>query len=174
MKQKILFFFNENEYDILYPSGSAPALIYGTPKLHKFSSSNTYPKLREVASSIGAFNYDLVHFLCDPLSPVPPDGYSCKDTFSFVSKIKNVNLSGNFLVSYVLTSLFTKTPLEDTTGIVINLHLNHNPNPNITKSNLKNFPFFATSQIHFLFNGNFYNQVDWVAKVKWVFTNLNG
>ena len=160
MKQKIHFFFNENEDDKLYRSGCAPALIYGTPKLHKFSFSNTYPKLRWVVSSIGAFNYDLVHFLCDPLSPVPPNDYSCKDTFSFVTQIKNVNLSGNFLVFYVVTSLFTNTPLQDTTGIVINLILNHNPNPNITKSNLKNFPFFATSQIHFLFNGNFYNQID--------------
>ena len=31
-------FFNEIEYDKLYLSGSAPALIYGTPKMHKFSS----------------------------------------------------------------------------------------------------------------------------------------
>ena len=34
LKQKN--FFNENEYDKLYPSGSAPAYIYGTPKMHKF------------------------------------------------------------------------------------------------------------------------------------------
>ena len=29
-------FFNENEYDKLYPSGSALALIYGTPKMYNF------------------------------------------------------------------------------------------------------------------------------------------
>ena len=38
LKQKN--FFNEIEYDKLYPSGSAPARIYGTPKMHKFSSNN--------------------------------------------------------------------------------------------------------------------------------------
>ena len=27
---------NKNEYDKLYHPGSAPALIYGTPKMHKF------------------------------------------------------------------------------------------------------------------------------------------
>ena len=48
LKQKN--FFNENEYDKLYPSGSAPAPIYGTPKMHKFSSSNTFPKLRPIVS----------------------------------------------------------------------------------------------------------------------------
>ena len=36
LKQKN--FFNEIEYDKLYPSGSAPARIYGAPKMHKFSS----------------------------------------------------------------------------------------------------------------------------------------
>ena len=44
LKQKN--FFNEIEYDKLYPSGSAPARIYGTPIMHKFSSSNSFPKLR--------------------------------------------------------------------------------------------------------------------------------
>ena len=34
LKQKK--FFNENEYDKLYSSGSAPARIYGTPKMHRF------------------------------------------------------------------------------------------------------------------------------------------
>ena len=95
LKQKI--FFNEIEYDKLYPSGSAPARIYGTPKMHKFSSSDSFPKLRPIVSSIGTFNYNLARFLCDLLSPLVPNDYSCKDTFSFVSQIKNVNLSKNSL-----------------------------------------------------------------------------
>ena len=48
-------FFNENEYDKLYPPGFAPARIYGTPKMHKISSSDTFPKLRLIVSSIGTF-----------------------------------------------------------------------------------------------------------------------
>ena len=48
-------FFNEIEYDKLYPSGSAPARIYGTPKIPKFSSSDSFPKLRPIVSSIGTF-----------------------------------------------------------------------------------------------------------------------
>ena len=57
LKQKN--FFNEIEYDKLYPSGSAPARIYGTPKMHKFSSSDSFPKLPLIVSSIGNFNYNL-------------------------------------------------------------------------------------------------------------------
>ena len=43
LKQKN--FFNEIEYDKWYPSGSAPARIYDTPKMHKFSSRDSFPKL---------------------------------------------------------------------------------------------------------------------------------
>ena len=63
LKQKD--FFDENEYDKLYSSGSAPARIYGTPKMQKFSSSDSFPKLRSIVSSAGTFNYNLSHFLCD-------------------------------------------------------------------------------------------------------------
>ena len=44
LKQKN--FFNEIEYEKLYSSGSAPACIYGTAKMHKFSSSDSFPKPR--------------------------------------------------------------------------------------------------------------------------------
>ena len=53
LKQKN--FFNEIEYDKLYPSGSAPACIYGTPKMHKFSSSDSFPKLCPIVSSIARY-----------------------------------------------------------------------------------------------------------------------
>ena len=135
LKQKN--FFNEIEYDKLYPSGSAPARIYGTPKMHKFSSSDSFLKLRLIVSSIGTFNYNLARFLCDLLSPLVPTDYSCKDTFSFVSQIKNSNLSKKFLVFCDVTTLFTNIPLEETIDIVINLIFNHNPNLNITRKELK-------------------------------------
>ena len=61
LKQKN--FFNEIEYDKFYPSGSAPACIYGSPKMHKFSSSDSFPKLRPIVSSIGTFIYNLARFL---------------------------------------------------------------------------------------------------------------
>ena len=148
LKQKNLF--NEIEYDKLYPSGSAPARIYGTPKMHKFSSSDSFPKLRPIVSSIGTFNYNLARFLCDLLSPLVPNDYSCKDIFSFVSQIKNANISRKFLVSYDVSSLFTNIPLQKTIDIAINLILNHNPNLNITKKELKKLFLFAISQTQFL------------------------
>ena len=111
--------------------------------MHNFSSSDSFPKLRPIVSSISTFNYNLSCFLCDLLSPLGPNDFSCKDTFSFASQIKNANLSRKFLVSYDVTSLFTTIPLQETTDIAINLIFNNNPNLNTTKKELF---LFATSQ----------------------------
>ena len=116
-----------------------------------------------IVSSIGTFYYNLACFLCDLLSPSVPNGYSCKDTFSFVSQIKNANLSKKIIVSYDVTSLFANIPLQETIDIAINLIFNHNPNLNITRKELKKLFFFATSQTHFIFNSKFYNQIDGIA-----------
>ena len=156
-------FFNENGYDKLYPSGSAPAHIYGTPKMHKFSSSDSLPKFRPIFSSISTFYCNLTGILCDLFSPLVPNDYSCKDTFSFVSQMKNANLSKIFLVTYNVISLFTNIPLQETIDIALNLIFNFNSNLNITKKELKKLFLFATSQTHFIFNGKFYNQIDGVA-----------
>ena len=161
LKQKN--FFNEMEYDKLYPYGSAPARIYGSPKMHKFSSSDSFPKFRPIAPSVDTFNYNLARFLCDLVSPLVPNDYSCKDAFSFYSQIKNANLSRKFLVSYDVTTLFTNIPLQEVIDIAMNLIFDHNPNLNITQKELKKLFLFATSQTHFIFNSKFYNQIDGVA-----------
>ena len=109
--------------------------------MHKFSSSDSFSKLRPIVSSIGTFNYNLARFLCDLLSPLVPNDYSCKDTFSFVSQIKNANLSKKFLVSYDVTSLFTNILLHETIDKAINVISNQNPNLNITRKQLKKLSF---------------------------------
>ena len=147
----------------MYPFGSAHASIYGTSKMHKFSSNDSFVKLRTIISSMGFFNCNIVCLLCDLLSPLVPNDYSCKDTFSFVSQIKNANLSKKFLVSYDVTSLFTNIPLEETIDIAINLIFNHNPNLNITKKELEKLFLFAMSQARFIFSSKFFNQINGVA-----------
>ena len=161
LKQKN--FFNENEYDKLYLSSSAFPRIYGTPKMHKFSYSDSFPKLSAIVSSICTFNYNLARFLCDLLSPLVPNGYSYKDAFSFVSQIKNAILSRKFVVSYDVTSLFTNIPLQETIDIAINPIFSHNPNINLTKKKHKKLFFLATSQTLFIFICKFYNQIDGVT-----------
>ena len=147
----------------MYPSGSAPARIYGTPKMHKFFSSDSSPKLCPIVLSIGTFNNNLARFLCALLSPLVLNDYSCRDTFAFVSQIKNANISKKFLVPYDVTSVLTNVPIQETIDIAINLIFNHNPNLTITRKELKKFFLFTTSKTHFIFNSKFYNQIDGIA-----------
>ena len=156
-------FFNEIEYDKLHPSGSAPFCIYDTPKMHKFSSRDSFPKLRVIFSSIGTFNYNLVRSFCDLRPSLLPNHYSCKDTFSLVSQIKNANLSKIFLISFDVTSHFTNIPLQETIDIAMIFIFSHNGNLNITRKELKKIFLFATSQTHFIFDSKFYNQIDGLA-----------
>ena len=75
-KLKQTNFFNKNVYGKFYPSGFPPACIYGTPKMHRFSSSDSFPKLHSVVSSIDILNFNLAPFLCDLLSHLVSDDYS--------------------------------------------------------------------------------------------------
>ena len=85
------------------------------------------------------------------------DYKTCKDTFSFVSQIKNANLCKKFLASYNVTSRFTNIPLQETIDIAIKFIFNHNPNLNTTRKELKKLALLATSQTHFIFDSKFYN-----------------
>ena len=147
----------------MYPSGFTPARIYGTLNMHNFSSSDSFPKFRLIVSSIGTFNYNLTRFLYDLLSLLVPNDYSCKDTFSFVSQMKNGNIPKKFLVSGDVTSLFTNIPLRETINIAINPIFNHNRNLSITRKELQKLFPFATPQRHFIFKSKFFNQIDGVA-----------
>ena len=151
------------ECDKLCPLSSARARIYGTPKMHKFTSSDPFHKPHPIVSSKGTFNLNLACFLCDLLSLLVPNDFSCKDTFSFVSQSKNANLSRNVFVSYYVTSLFTNILLQETIDIPINLIVNHNPILNTTKKELKKPLLFATSQAHLIFKSKFYYQIDELA-----------
>ena len=120
---------------------------------HKFSSSDSFLKLRPIVSSIGTFNYNLARFFCD-LSPLVPNDYSCKGTFSFASQIKNAHLSENSCFLR-LTSLFTNILLQEIIDIAINLIFNHNTNLNINKKNLKNFSFSLHHRVILFLTVNF-------------------
>ena len=156
-------FFDQQDYVKLYPNGTSPARIYGTPKMHKFKETDDFPKLRPIVSSIGTFNYNLAKYLCTLLSPLVPNKHSCKDTFTFVNELKQTNLSGKYFVSYDVTSLFTNIPLKETINLAVDLILNSDKNIKINKKKLTKLFIYCTSQTHFLFKGKFYIQIDGVA-----------
>ena len=58
MKDKNIF--TKENYEKIYPSGSKPVFIYGTPKIHKLKHNINELSLRPIMSSIGTCNYLLL------------------------------------------------------------------------------------------------------------------
>ena len=56
--------------------------------MQKFSSSDTFPKVRLIVSSIDTFNYKLAGFLCHVLSPLVPNECSSRKLFLLLLKLK--------------------------------------------------------------------------------------
>ena len=162
-----LYFLRTVQYFLLgcfryiYPVGSQPSQLYGTPKLHK--SFTNVPPLCPIVSSINSFNYDLGKYLCNLLQPKIPSIHSTQDTFTFIKELEEVRDYNNFLVSFDVSSLFTNIPLNETIEQALDYILSNNPEVNISRKDLKKLLQFATSETHFHFNGEIYEQVDGVA-----------
>jgi len=67
------------------------------------------------------------------------------------------------MVSFDVESLFTNIPLEECIDLAVNYISDGNPDLKLSKSELRSLFTVATAQIHFLFNGSFYDQIDGVA-----------
>ena len=150
-------------YDKIYPSGSQPAQIYGLPKMHKAHEPNSIPPFHPIVSSIGIYNYELAKYLCILLEPHIPSEHCALDTFTFVCEINELPLSGKFMVSFDVESLFTNIPLEECVNLAVDYISKGNPDLQLTKTELRNLFNFATAQTHFLFKGSFFDQIDRVA-----------
>ena len=151
------------EYEKIYPSGSSPAKIYGSPKMHKPFDSNSLPNFRPIVSSIGTYNNNLSKYLCELLSPNLPNEYCTKDTFTFVEELKEVSINDKFLASFDVTSLFANIPLKETIKLAVDLIKTSYPNLKISSEDLTKLFKFVTCETHFLFNGKYYDQIDAVA-----------
>ena len=98
-------------YEKMYPTGSSPTKISGSPKTHKPFDTNSPPKFHPIVSSNGTYNYSISKYLYELLSPNLPNEFCRKDTFTFVEEKKEVSINDKFLVSYDVNSLFASIPL---------------------------------------------------------------
>ena len=69
------------EYDESYPSALSPGRAYGSPKMHKSSSTDPYRRFHYIVYSIGTCNYNVAQYLSDLLLLLVSNKCSCKDTF---------------------------------------------------------------------------------------------
>ena len=154
---------DDTTYQDICPTGSQPARIYGLPKMHKAHEPSSAPPFCPIVSSIGTYNYNLAKFLCTLLDCHIPSDFCARDSFSFVNEITNLHTSDKFMVSFDVESLFTNIPLLESIELAVDYILTENPNIKLSKDNLKELFLIATAQTHFLFQGNYYDQIDGVA-----------
>ena len=55
--------YSDIEYSNLYPEGTEPARLCGTPKIHKTFLPGSLPPFKPIVSSIGTYNYNLAQYL---------------------------------------------------------------------------------------------------------------
>lgn len=153
---------SKRQYDSLYPIGSKPGVLYGLPKIHK-KFINGIPKFRPILSAIGTCSYKLAKFLVPILKDISSNEFTIHNSFEFGKEVLQQDPS-LFMASLDVEALFTSLPLLETIDICINeLFENKDTVNNMNRDEFKTFLEFATNEPWFIFNEQFFRQIDGVA-----------
>ena len=152
----------KEQYKKLYPNGSTISVLYGLPKVHKDGTP-----MRPICSAVGSATYELSKYLTRIIKPasINRHGTDLTDTFQFVRQTTGMDLSGKFMVSFDVKSLFTNVPLKETIDITIRrlYHSDFITPPVIPENNLRELLELCVCDNLFLFNGKVFKQTDGVA-----------
>ena len=146
------------------PTGSQLAHLYGLPKTRKERLA-----MRPILSATQTYNCGLAKRLEEKLQPLSYIQYTITDVFEFADGIRQLQINnGDILVSYDVSSLFTKVPLEETTQILaekafLNNWFNETLHLNLRRMDLVDLLGVSTKDQLFQFNGQRYEQTDGVA-----------
>ena len=145
---------------LLRSVGAQPCKLYGLPKVHK----SDVP-MRPVLSMIKSAQYGIAKFLDSLLKPLISKEFECSDSFEFMDFITKQNVEGSdFMVSFDVSSLFTNVPLNETIDLCCEMWQNNvSSNTTLDVVAFRKLLKFATSNVRFLFNENWYEQIDGVA-----------
>jgi len=138
--------------------GSTAGVLYSLPKIHK-SGCPFCP----IVSSINTYNYNLASFLVGVLKLISTSQFTIKDSFSFVDWVKSHKHNNQIMCSFDVCSLFTNVLLDETIQIWLNKLYSLPEPPRLPQPVLKTALEFATKKSHFIFDGQYYDQVDGVA-----------
>ena len=126
--------------------------------MHK---TRTNVPFRPIPSTIGTCNYDLSKFSVNLLSGVCSSEYTIKDSFSFPSFISNFRNDNSYMASFDVTSLFSNIPMVKTITVILNkLFTGTETYSGLTRAHFKKLLKLCTRDNLFVFNGEFYRQID--------------
>ena len=147
-------------YEELRPTGSTIPRLYGLPKIHK----DNVP-IRPILSMSGSAFHSTARWLVKLLEPLRQviSPFSLRDTFTFVEKVKGLNVSMFKMASLDVSSLFTNVPLLETIDYICERIEALKYPIGIPITSLRELLLRCTLNVQFLFNGNYYRQIDGVA-----------
>ncbi len=156
---------SEQEYKDIYPSSSSIPVMYGLPKIHKAGSP-----LRPILSMVGYFNHAFAQWIGKQLCDLRQSKHVTKDSFS-LDFLKEAQLNGHYFVSYDVVSLFTNIPLDETINLIIDSLYPKTPGlaakdqlfHGMTKTIFRNALNHCLKDNVFIFDGNYYKQIDGCA-----------
>ena len=119
---------------------------------------------RPIVSSINSYNYNLASYLVNILKPISTNQHTIKDSFSFADWAKTYKpTNDSIMCSSDVASLFTNVPLDETIQICLD-KLYCLPDPRaLPRKVLRKLLEFATKKSHFIFDGQYYDQIDGVV-----------
>ena len=143
-------------------------MFFGLAKVHKVPNNsknvNDLP-IRPVISNCGTATYEVSRYLAKVLLPLTKNDYTINNTRDFIDRLNRLSIStGEKMVSFDVSSLFSNVPLDFTIDIILKKIYNEK----IIKTKLKRDQFkdlleLCTKDLHFSFNGKMFRQIDGVA-----------
>ena len=153
--------FTKSEFLKICPTGSKPGILYRQAKVHKPVEDNC-SSFHPILSAITPM-YDLAKFLVPILKPLTEDKYTLHDSFSSASEVSKFN-SKNLMATFDVECLFTNIPLGETIDNITNdLFLTTDKVDNFEREELKQLLTFEAYESFFIFDGEYYTQIDRVA-----------
>nr|CAH8870068.1 unnamed protein product [Trichobilharzia regenti] len=147
-------------YESLKPTGTVTPRLYGLPKVHKIGLP-----LRPVLDMCNSPYHATAKWLVKLLKPLHNEvvKHSVNGSFEFVEKIRDLNVRDKFMISFDVSSLFTNVPLIETVDFICEEITTRNIDIGISVTTLKELILRCTMNVHFLFNKEYYRQIDGVA-----------
>ena len=150
------------DFKNLKASGSQPGILHGLCKVHK-KCDGSLPPFRPILSAINTPSYKLAKFFVPLLSELTFNDYVIKDSFSFADNVRAQN-SSFFMSSFDIDSLFTNIPLDETINICSDkLFKKKKKIKGLNKSEFTELLRLSVKNSFFLFNGQYFKQLDGVA-----------
>ena len=113
-------------------------------------------------SAINNPTYKLATFLVPILKSLTSNEYTVQDSFTFAEEFVEQD-SDFFMGSLDVASLFTNITLEETIDLCINTLFENMEKVGLSTTEIKELLSLATKESYFIFNGQFYKEVDGVA-----------